>query len=627
MLQNLQSQCRKLLYTLLGLGLIVSIIAAGTGCSNGVADNQKNFDDTSVAGSVNSEIASTLEQTPDALERVESLDDLEAFDRGFDRSVALHILLASSEEQQLVKLIQQSREIEHYSQRRSIQTAIFQKFATLNPKAALGQIATLPRFERDALVTATFSQWALVDLDGATAHAKSLRGFQQHAALRGILQSRDDLSEELRREIARRIGNEQIAVEMIAQSTLSELGENPEQAWSDLVSDDISNSSQEGLLIQVAEAWFDQSGMGVLDEINASALDWSTRLSVLSAIVNRLVQTDPGKAFDYVSGMQDEGFNLLSIVARAWANLDPQSALRAALSIDSGLVSRNLQHSIVQVWASNDPQSILDNLDQLPEASRAMAEGQAIMAIARTSPVEAALLMAAMEDPVNRYSVAYTIVSHWVQTDVDAALDWVLSNGDLKDLREDLLPLVLNRLALENPELAMQTALNQPVSRNGSGMEYTVLSYLAAHDPQKALSMLPQVREGQTRLWAHISVGGALIRAGQTDSALKLATSLQESQRERYYRNLISTWASNDAKGLYDNIDRLPSVKTKSSAALTLITWNSWQKNLSEGQIDQVKNYLTSDDAEILEKGNPARTLGYRLGVEQGLVLPAPVSQ
>ena len=621
MIRKLYLRYQKFLNTIVTLGAIATILIGATACSEG---GRQGHEDTAATKSLNEEKPYTPGQSPNSDIQVESLGDLAAFDRGFDRTVALFNLLAGADQQQLVKLIQQSKEIEHYSQRRSIQNAIFQRFASLNPKAALTHIATIPRFEHDALLSITFSEWALKDLDGAIAHAKSIEGFRKHTALRAILQSRDDLSEDLRREIARGVGNEQLAIDLIAQSNLAESMENPAQAWNALVNDDIGNSSQTGLLIQVAEAWFDKNGLSVLDEINRSLVDWQTRQSILTALVHRVVQSDPQEAFDYVRGMDDDGNNLLLGVARAWANLDPESALNAAQMIEAGLVRRNLEWSIVQVWASADPHFILENLDRLPETSRSMARSQAIMAIARTSPEQAAQLMAGMDDPTSRYSVAYTIVSNWARTDVNAALDWVLNNGNLKELRAQLLPLVLGRLARDDPEFAMQVALNQPVGRNGSGLEYTVLSYIAGTDPQKALSMLPRVREGQTSLWAHISVGGALVRDGQTDSALKLASSLQESDRERYFGNLVSTWASNDAQDLYDNIAQLPTAEIKSSAALTLITWNSWEKILSQDQIDRAKTFLTSEDAETLDKGDAERGLGFRLGVEQGFVSPAP---
>lgn len=624
------SRRRHLFLLWSGLTTISVVLVGATGCNGGTArhdvDNRQSSEVSATSGSLNLDGASTPDQFREAYEKVESLSDLSVFSRGFDRSVALHNLLARANERQLVELIRQSKEIEQYSQRHNTRISIFQRFASLDPKAALTHIATMPRFERDGLIATTFSQWALEDLDKATAHAKSLEGFRKQAALRGILQSRDDLADEQLREIARQIGNEQLAIELIAQSKLAGSMESPEQAWNSLVNDDVGDASQTGLLIQVAEAWFDKSGLSVLDDINRSLLDWQTRQSILNAIVQRVVQSNPSEAFEYAKGMDDEGNNLLLIVARAWASLDPESALNAAQTIGAGLVRRNLEYSIVQVWASSDPHFILDNLDRLPEASRAVAQSQAIMAIARTSPEEASQLMAGMDDPTSRYSVAYAIVSNWVRTDVNAALDWVLNNGELKDLREQLLTLVLSRLARDDPEFAMQTALNQPIGRNGAGLEYTVLSYIASTDPQKALSMLPQVRDGQTSLWAHISVGGALVRAGQTDNALKLASNLDESEQERYYGNLVSTWASNDAKNLYDNIDRLPTAKARSSAALTLITWNSWQKSLSDDQIDRAKNYLTSDDAEAVEKGDATRGLGYRMAVEQGFVLPAPAS-
>lgn len=601
----------------LSLFVVAATLFGVTGCSSG---SKQGSESASVADPINQENATTEFQLHSTFEPVESLSDLLSYDPGFDRSVALHRLLAGADENRLVDLLQQSREIATYSQRRETQNAIFQRFASLNPKAAMSQAATVSPFERDVLIATIFSQWALHDLDSSVEHATTLQGFQKHAALRGILQSRDDLAEEVRREIARQIGIEQLAIDLIAEAELAMSLKSPEQAWTDLVNDNIGNAAQTGLLIQVAEAWFDASGLSVLNEINRSLVDRQTRQSVLHAIVHRLVQTNPLEAFDYVNSLGDNGDNLLVSLARAWSSLDPESALNAALTVESDRLRRNLEHAIAQVWASSDPHFILNNLDRLPASSQAAAQSEAIMAIARTSPAEAAQLMAGMVDPTIHYSVAYTIVSNWVRTDVSSALNWVLNNDELKNLREHLLPVVLNGLASENPELALQTALDQPIGSYGSGMEVRVLSYIASVDPLKALELLPQVRDGQTHLYAHVSVGGALVRAGLTEKALQLASNLQESQRERYYGNLIGTWAADDFEGLYENIDQFPTDETRSSAALELLTWNSWQKSLSVEQIEKAKTFLTNRDAETLVKGETSTVFGVRRGAERGLI-------
>ncbi|MCY3885101.1 MAG: hypothetical protein OXG24_09350 [Gammaproteobacteria bacterium] len=611
-------QLRPKLNPVLGLIAVTAFVFVVTGCDGG---STQSLEDDPIASPASQKKTTTENRSSTAFESVESVKELLAYEAGFDRSLALHQLLANVDERQLIDLLQQSREIDVYSQRRETQNAIFQKLASLNPKAAMAQAVAMSQFERDALIATIFSQWSLDDLDTSIEHVKSLPGFQKRAALRGILQSRDDLAEDVRREIAREVGMEQLAVDLIAQSELARSLKSPEQAWSDLVNDEVGNAAQTGLLIQVAEAWFDTSGLSVLSEINQSLVDRQTRQSVLHAIVQRLVQSNPQEAFDYATNMGDEGDSLLIALARAWSSLDPESALSAALTVESDRLRRNLEHVIAQSWASSDPHFILSNLDRLPASSQAVAQSEAIIAIARTSPEEAAQLMAGMDDPTSQYSVAYAIVFNWVRTDIAGALDWVLNTDKLKNLQEHLLPVVLNSLARENPELAMQTALDQPIGSYGSGMEVRVLSYIASVDPQKALELLPRVREGQSHLFAHISVGGALARAGQAESAFELAASLQESQRERYYGNLIGTWAANDTEGLYENLDKFPTAQTRSSAALELLTWNGWQKSLSSEQIDRAKSFLTQKDAETLEKGEASKTFGFRRGVERGLML------
>ncbi len=533
----------------------------------------------------------------------------------FGLSVALHNTLASAGQKELLSLLEQSIAIEHTSRRQLVQGTIFRRYASLDPKSAVKQVSNLPRLQHGDLLATVFGEWALTHLDDAIANAKRLDGFGKLAALRGILESRDDLSDAVRIEIGRQLGNARVAQNIVTQSNLSEAIEDPESAWDTLIGDDLLDTAQTGTLIQVAEAWVEEDGMSVLGKISNTLTDWTSKTSVLSAVIHKLVQADAQSAFDFVRTMENDTHNTVIMnVVSAWARLDPEAALAAVQSVDSKSLRNSLVHSIASTWGRSNPREVLDSLDLLPENARDAAMSSALTALAQTAPEEAANLMANMDGGEYQLMTAFQVMSVWANKDPLAALEWVLNNPDVEDQRTTLLPSILYQVASRDPQLAFDIALQQPIGENQIGLEAQVLSNIAYSDIEKALALLSQVREGPTLAYALNSVGGALVRSGDIDEAWVLANRLSNSQREAYYQSVVSTWASHDASELYESIDGLPSDELKSFAAMRLISFNKWSKSLDEDQVNHAKSYLNERDANSVEQ--ISQGMGHRIGTE-----------
>ena len=543
----------------------------------------------------------------------------------FGLSVALHNTLASAGETELLSLLEQSTAIEHASRRQLVQGTIFRRYASLDPKNAIKQVSNMPRLQHGDLLAIVFGEWALSQLDDALASAKRLDGFGKLAALRGILESRDDLSDAVRVEIGRQLGNERVAQNIVTQSNISEAIKDPESAWTTLIEDDLLDTAQTGTLIQVAEAWIEKDGMSVLGKINDTLSDWTSKTSVLAAVVHNLVQADAQAVFDFVRTMENDTHNtVITNVVNAWARLDPEAALAAVLSVESKSLRASLENSIASSWGRTNPREALENLDLLPENARDAARSSAITALAQTSPEEAANLMAGMDGGEYQLMTAFQVMSVWANKDPIAALEWTLNNPEVEDLRTSLLPSILYQVASRNPQLAFDIALQQPVGENQIGLEAQVIANIAYSNIEKALALLSQVREGPTLAYALNSVGSALVRSGDIDEAWMLAQRLSESQREAYYQSVVSAWASHDATELYESIDKLPSDEIKSLAAMRLISFNKWSRQLDEDQVNRAKTYLNERDANSIEQ--MSQGVGYRLGSEFVHVSGAAVS-
>lgn len=533
--------------------------------------------------------------------RVKSLIDVSRLASEFEQSAALYPLLLGADRQGLLEYIEQSKEISPPALQHSMQESIFQRLATVDGDAALAQAKKFPKHQQDPLIRAIFMEWSNTDLDKTVKAAKSLDGPQQIAALQGILQSRTDLSEGLRREIARDLGNEQIAIEMIGQLRAMELMDNPETAWFAMVSDTNQEVAQPGLLIQIGNAWVRQQGLSVLGKISESLTDWRTRSTVVGSLIRSATLANPQDALNQALRMQSHEGEWAPIVAREWARSEPRTAFDAVTNVSPSGLRRTLQESVVRSWAQNDPHMLLEDLSLLPKSLQDLATEQAILSIAKNEPLEAVDLMASVEDDSSRHMIAYSVVSSWSNLDPVAAVNWVLSNPDLERMRYELLAVVFRNLALENPQLAMELALKQPIEQHQRGLEATVIGRLAQVDLEHALALLSQVRQGQTQIAAFMSVGSQLVRNNDMDRALKLGEQLGAEWRDSYYQSIMSTWANMDPEGLLATLDKLPSAATKSKAALSLARSNQFRKILTTDQIAYAKTYLTEKDAERID--------------------------
>lgn len=528
------------------------------------------------------------------------LDRIAKMKGQFTRTAALHQLLATSDEYRLTDLLAQSTRVKPEILQVRLQRPIVQRLTMIDPIRALEAIKSLPFHHRDSLTRTVFGEWSETSLDQSVAYAKNLNETEKYAALQGILHSRFDLSEEIRREIASEVGNEGVADEVFESESFWSQVENPQQAWYELVEERDQSVDNLGNLIRVADAWVRRSGWGVLSQISSSIDDTSRRISVVTSVVLNAARRDPSGTVTQLLSMNEQVAKSAAPRAiRVWAKSDPQSALSAASSVDSGSLRRTLEQSVISVWASRDPNELLASIDSLPENIIDLAEEKAVRAIARSAPAEAARLLEALDMQPKRSGIANAIASSWSKTDTSAAVDWVLNTPNLESIQRQLLTTVLGHLAKSDSDRAMELALQQP---EGMGLEATVVSRLASVNPLKALDWLSLIRDSDNAYSAFTSVGLELLKIGKAQRAVKLAEELSREFRHAYYQSLFNEWAKNDPEDLLASIEKLPTNAAKSTAAFELAMQSRFKSGLlSDEQIEYAKTFLRDIDATILE--------------------------
>ena len=422
---------KKFAQLYLGIGVgAVATIAIFVGFFTFGNEGKGNSDSVSDIQNSNNGNRTQSASTPNQNSKILDIADLDEFDSEFARNHALHELLVNAKKPQLLQFIEQSQEISSQSRRNATQRAVFQRFAALNPRDALKNLEKLAANRHDDLTSTIYGEWALGELDTAIAHALSNTSTNRQAAMRGILTARDDLSETIRRGIAKQFGEEQFAAELAWSSEDSLSFDDPSAAWNQLVNDNHDDVSQTGLLIRIAEKWYSQNGLASLDEIAQSLSDRVVREAVMGSIIYRAMQEDPHATLDQalsLSGNQSQW--ILRNIARHWARMDPENALLAVASVASTRNRALLQETVVRTWANHDPYTVLDTLELLPDNLRTMGEEQSQYAIARIAPEDAVRFLTQQSTSKQEVmGLALEIAAHWPVQDPTAAIEWALSD-------------------------------------------------------------------------------------------------------------------------------------------------------------------------------------------------------
>ena len=520
----------------------------------------------------------------------------------FDQYALLYSTLSTATEQELKEWWVQSQKIERTSHRETFQEAVLRKLVAFDPEAAIQLVNTVSQLQSGALLSSVFGEWSLSDLDSAIGAAKILSGPQRKIALQAILRTRDDLPEDKHRSIALQLKGEETFLKLVSDTKASRSIAKPQESWNVLLNDDVADNLQTESLIIVAEAWQEQVGFAVLSDIFTEIEDYHVKLQLVRAVA----QVDLAAALEYTRGLVDgrEKQYLSGIIGREWARTDAHAAILAVSTFQPPSLASRLENDVLTTWAVANPTEVIENIELLSEEFRVSTLELAFMQIARKEPIAAIAKVRSVESSIgNTSSIVRKIVHQWSSQKPDDAIDWVVQNFAPEDSQRGiLLEVALPFLALQNPERAVELALEQPVPDDGPGLDYLVLREIAREgDIDVAKKFLSRVHKNSKSL-VYTEIGSVLVRESQTFEALELGTELEEKDQQVYYRYVFNTWARTNPKNLFNSLDDLPTPRVKSSAALQLVLSNRVRPLLTEEQINQAKTQLSADDEAKLNE-------------------------
>lgn len=528
------------------------------------------------------------------------LTNLGRFSSHFERLVAMHDLVASSDKQALLEQLKQSTNTLDQHMKWEAQLAIVRRLATFDPEAALAAVYDLDSNRDYVLLKAVFREWSVTNLNQSVEHAQSLDAGARDAAIESILMSRVDLSAERCRELAQQVDAEWVAIDVIERTHGETPLQHPKREWSNLatrVGEGFINptDAQMKLMTHIASEWVLTEGVETFSEILDSLSTHATRSTVSFKVAFQLADTHPSIAFDLAVQLRTLGeLRLAESIAGVWSKTEPKAALNAASSIESKYLRADLQDEILETWANSDPDTLLNQVSKLPEDLQSLGRKHALLSMSRTSPQIAAEVIGDVADRASRDEIATAIVSNWSILDITSALDWMRNEASVAHHREELTVAAFQGLARSDPQAAFELALAQPTNEEGIGPEAGVIASLVIRDMDVAVAMLSQVRDGKTKIRAYeraiLTMASIRKDADQAvDLLIRLSTE-EEIPKNAVVVTLVVLFAPS---ALFDGLERLDSMDLRRRVARSLLSFHGERGFFSDEQIavlEEVKN-------------------------------------
>lgn len=587
---------KHLLYGLVGLVVIASSFVLGLLVANG----SESAGDLGSSPSTVSTMAPTNEsidrRETTGIQRVRGIADLAAvdgFSSHFDRTVAIHRLVEDADSDDLLTFWDQANSLLDESLGQVVHVAIVQRLTVLDPMIALDAFNGLSSDQGNEVLKALYREWSLKDLNQAVEHARSLDLESKNVVVESMLQAREDLPPQQRREFARKLNSEWLAIEVIERDSETLPIQDPQREWSAFVRENagslgVPDDNQLRTMAHIARAWLLKDGIGAFEKITESLPNQSTWRKIAESVVQEIADSDPRRALELAVQVRSLGVVGTTRWAVAiWSKNDPLAALGALSALESKYLRERLQDELLQSWARTDARDLLNHAAGLPEQLQPLARKNALISLAYGSPQDAAQMISQIEDRESLEEVANSIAISWSRSDISGVLDWIENEASVAHNKEALKVSALSGLASIDPQQALQAALDQPLNETGIGPEARVIMGIALRDLDTAVSLLPQVREGKTRVSAYEGTILALRSPMNNDRDRAVDLFIQLTKEEAIGRSdsITSSMVFGFPRELCDALDRIESMNLRRQLASQLLTYHDNDGTFSDEQV------------------------------------------
>ena len=598
-----------------GAGLIVLLLFTGNKESNSETLSSQ------IQSAVQSQVSSIddSKHDDDRFElTIDSIDDLSQFPSYFSRSVVLGKFLSGANFQQVLSLLDESKQFSDIALRQSTQVEIFRRLASLDPELALSHTHEFLRTQRKLYQSVIFQEWSSTDVNSVVMYTEQnlqdLEWDRRMMILHSILDSGHALSEEVKRDIARRFDLETYFDSLGERARRLAMLENPKEHWNLLLGDSLNDHEQIDDLVMLAHAMIENNGFDDFRTLHQKLADRHLRNEVLTEVLlarGRTVGYE--SAFnDAVLLLDDTNRSIVFDVADRWFNQDAEATFKALSQLEDEGLRDDLFETTALYLADWKPRRAIELLESFPESIRGVVVYTALFNLSTEDPIETAENLSkitqyqeseeevpkyAQDAPDRIHNVAHNLFSAWAEFDALAAFEWLLTDPIVAHIHDEMNFEIKEAVTADNAEALIEIALKQPEDASKEDLEGVILSRLASIDFDKAKDLLPKMREGPARVLGYVTIGaGFFSRDNDPEKSIEFGKQLPKSEQAEYYLQLAGHWAAHDSTETVANIDLLPSAEAQARAASALINWhNNWRQDLSDEQIEHLKSYLPEE--------------------------------
>ena len=510
----------------------------------------------------------------------------------FVYNVVFFETLTRANEDELLELLEDSRDIVLSSVRDEAIFAIASRFAEIDPQEALAKSYEIAEQERDPFLKGIFSEWSVSNLEGAIAAATKLNRRERLSVLMVIANMRDDLTEAELNTIASKLGHADYASKFESQSKAIDFAEDPLNAWSVLVHDGLYDMSQIDSLVLVAEALIETQGFDALFHLH-EPFDIGFRIVgetyIFDVVLRELIENDPKNTWAYIKNGHAHPLtqSLGNVQAQDQNTVSPR---------EQAYMTDRAQHLLLRSWAEAYPETVLAEIEQIPHKLQPEACEHALAALVTTDPERAIELIGSLSPYGASYDATLVeVVRRWSALDASAAFDWVLSAAEMDNVASYnpgrspsnklyIMRTVFTSLGLEDPKRALRVAALQEDSEY---LERWIVHELARSDIESAIEVLPLVSQS-VRTQATESVAEALAESGEVERGMEFLHQYEDSSREEVsWYWFFSSWANYNAVDLFERLDKFePKLRTAAARALGYI----YLPGFTEEQLDYIRS-------------------------------------
>lgn len=434
------------------------------------------------------------------------------------------------------------------------------------------------------------SEWSLNNVEESFEASMELHATLRETAIRSLLNTRTEVSNDRWLTLADAYDYQESMLKLLREREALALLATPMDAFQQVIQDDVDDQLQSELIQKIARTMIQQNGYGSFDTLFEYS-SWGFRDLLMEE-----VESKPAEVFSVVQSLPPETRDrFIYPLVNAWAPMDPATAYEALSSLEE---FRNGFHyfDVFEEWAEVDLEGLLARVESFPRIERESAATSGILALAKTSPEEAANKTFEYESVVgvSVLELQESLINKWATSDPKSALNWVAENTseDTWD-QARLLYIGLREFVETDPEAALEFALSQsPESEYvGRGLaEQVVSDVVEAGELELAMAVIDRI-PANARIDSFSAVGRALALEDRWPEAIELIEGFSDEDRTRYFGELTYFAMKDDLFEVLEMVSKLPSEKVRAQVAQAMLA-----------NQEQFDDFLTADQVNYLQR-------------------------